>query len=98
MVAGTGIRTGVRCAVVALFVGAVVFAVSAAKAGNYYIDPNYAGVSGAPYVSPGGVSYTAAYNNIDSALSSTGGVPSGTSVASPNYLYFAPGTYNVGTS
>ncbi len=63
-----------------------------ASASNYYIDPNYSGVNGAPY----GV-YTAAYNNIDAALGS-GGVPAGTSATAPNYLYFAPGTYNVGTS
>ena len=69
-----------------------------ARAGNYYIDPNYSGVSGAPYTSPGGISFTAAYSNIAAALSSTGGVPSGTSPTSPNYLYFAPGTYNVGSS
>jgi len=65
---------------------------------NYYIDPNYSGTNGAAYTAPNGTVYTAAYNNIDSALSSSGGVPSGGSATSPNYLYFAPGTYNVGTS
>jgi pectin methylesterase-like acyl-CoA thioesterase len=68
-----------------------------AQAGNYYIDPNYAGTEGAPYVSPGGVSYAAAYNNIVSALvgtgSSSGAIPSGTA-GSPNIIYMAPGVYN----
>lgn len=71
----------------------VVLGMSAfAVAGNYYIDPNYSGPNGAPY----GI-YTAAYNNIAAALGSSG-VPAGTSPSSPNYLYFAPGTYNVGTT
>jgi len=64
-----------------------------AKASIYYIDPNYAGVNGAAYGN-----YAGAYNNIDAALASSGGVPAGASASNPNYLYFAPGTYNVGTA
>ena len=66
--------------------------VSISHAGSYYVDPNYAGVNGAAYEG-----YTAAYNTIAAALgavSGVNGVPSGASVSNPNYLYFAPGTYN----
>jgi len=59
-----------------------------ALAGNYYVDPNYAGTNGAPYLG-----YTAAYNSVTAALGSSG-VPSGASASSPNTLYFAPGVYN----
>ena len=67
-------------------------AATVARASIYYIDPNYAGTNGAPYGS-----YTAAYNSIAAALGSSG-VPAGASASNPNYLYFAPGTYNVGTA
>jgi pectin methylesterase-like acyl-CoA thioesterase len=72
--------------------------VAPARAGNYYIDPNYAGTEGAPYTAPNGVVYAAAFNNIVAALDGTdsvsGAVPSGASPTSPNILYFAPGVYN----
>jgi pectin methylesterase-like acyl-CoA thioesterase len=82
------------CAAVSVAVGAS----QAAKAANYYIDPNYSGTEGAAYTSPvTGVTYTAAFNNIVAALDGTtsisGKVPSG-SAGSPNILYFAPGVYN----
>ncbi len=57
-------------------------------AGNYYIDPNYAGVEGAPFGS-----YVAAYKSITTALGSTG-MPAGASASNPNRLVFAPGVYN----
>jgi pectinesterase len=63
-----------------------------AQASNYYVDPNYAGVNGAPYDG-----YAAAYNTIAAALGAVAGVngvPGGASPSSPNYLYFAAGTYN----
>jgi pectinesterase len=59
-----------------------------ARAGNYYIDPNYAGVEGAPFGS-----YTAAYKTIATALGASG-IPSGASPTNPNRLIFAPGVYN----
>src|SRR5208282_1953217 len=92
------LRRGVRWTVLVLFAGTLLSTVPQAQASNYYIDPNYSGANGAPYTSPGGTAYSAAYNNIDAALSSSGGVPSGSSASSPNYLYFAPGTYNVGST
>lgn len=64
-----------------------------ALAANYYVDPSYAGANGAPYNG-----YAAAYNSVAAALASSGGVPAGASAASPNRLYFAPGTYNVGAT
>src|SRR3954462_5528083 len=58
-------------------------------AGNlYYIDPNYAGVEGAP-----SGPYTGVYKNITTALGSSG-IPAGASASDPNRLYFAPGVYN----
>ena len=42
-----------------------------AKASTYLIDATYAGTEGAPYTSPGGTSYAAAYNTITDALGST---------------------------
>jgi pectinesterase len=65
---------------------------SSAGAGTYYVDPNYAGVNGAPYGT-----YTAAYNSIAAALGSSG-VPSGASASNPNTIFIAPGTYITGTS
>lgn len=73
---------------------AVVFTVLSAGfcepsfAGNYYIDPNYAGVEGAPFGS-----YVAAYKSITTALGSSG-MPAGASASNPNRLVFAPGVYN----
>ncbi|HUO08193.1 MAG TPA: pectinesterase family protein [Phycisphaerae bacterium] len=64
-----------------------------AFADNYLVDPNYVGPSGAPYNG-----YTAAYNSVAAALAASGGVPSGASATNPNRIYFAPGTYNVGSS
>ena len=61
---------------------------SIAGAGNFYVDPNYAGVDGAAFGS-----YTAAYKTINAALASTG-VPSGASAANPNRIFFAPGVYD----
>jgi pectin methylesterase-like acyl-CoA thioesterase len=63
-----------------------------AQASNYYVDPNYSGANGAPYDG-----YAAAYNTIAAALGAVAGVngvPGGASPSNPNYLYFAPGTYN----
>jgi pectin methylesterase-like acyl-CoA thioesterase len=78
---------------------AVFFAVAAvgslgvnARAGTYYVDPNYTGVNGAAYGT-----YTAAYNSIAAALGSSG-VPSGASASNPNTIFIAPGTYITGTS
>jgi pectin methylesterase-like acyl-CoA thioesterase len=90
----TGRRNGVKFGFLSILSSLVAaFSINpSANAANYYIDPNYAGVNGAPY----GI-YTAAYNNIDAALGASG-VPAGTSATNPNYLYFAPGTYNVGTT
>jgi pectin methylesterase-like acyl-CoA thioesterase len=84
-----------RVSKAALIFTAVCAAAPCVKAGNYYVDPNYAGVNGAPY----GI-YTAAYSNIASALGAVAGVtgvPAGSSPATPNYIYFAPGTYNTTT-
>ncbi|HEY1683346.1 MAG TPA: pectinesterase family protein [Tepidisphaeraceae bacterium] len=63
---------------------------SQARAATYYVDPNYTGTNGAAYGS-----YTAAYSSVAAAL---GAVPSGASATNPNYVYFAPGTYNVGST
>src|SRR6478672_110385 len=68
------------------------FARAAGAAVDYYVDPNYVGANGAPYNG-----YAGAYNSVAAALGS-GGVPSGASVANPNRVFFAPGTYNVGTA
>src|SRR5262245_10700077 len=57
-------------------------------AADYYVDPNYAGVNGAPYNG-----YAGAYNTVAAALGSSG-IPSGASAANPNRLFFAPGVYN----
>lgn len=84
---GTGARIG---AVAALISGSIV---TSAMAGDYYVDPNYAGANGAAYNG-----YAGAYNSVAAALASTGGVAAGASAANPNRIYFAPGTYNVGTT
>ncbi|HWB54891.1 MAG TPA: pectinesterase family protein [Tepidisphaeraceae bacterium] len=73
-------------------VSAVILVNTQARGANYYVDPSYAGTNGAPYGT-----YTAAYNSVAAALGSSG-VPSGASATNPNFIYFAPGTYNVGTS
>jgi pectinesterase len=75
-----------------LLVLCVAGAADVCRAGNYYVDPNYTGTNGAAFNG-----YTAAYNSVAAALGSTG-VPSGASAANPNRIYFAPGTYNVGTT
>ena len=78
-----------------LVVGCLVLlglATSGHAAIDYLVDPNYAGVNGQPYNG-----YAGAYNSVAVALGS-GGVPSGASVANPNRVFFAPGTYNVGTA
>jgi pectinesterase len=62
------------------------------RAASYYVDPNYTGTNGAAYNG-----YTAAYNSVAAALGSSG-VPSGSSASTPNTLYFAAGTYNVGAA
>ena len=78
-------------AFVSMFV--FVFGVSAPiLAGNYYIDPNFAGVEGAPFGS-----YAGAYKTITAALGASG-IPSGASATNPNRLYFAPGVYNTAIS
>src|SRR5262245_16418650 len=59
-----------------------------ACAANYYIDPNYVGVEGAPFGS-----YAGAYKNIATALGASG-MPAGASATNPNRLFFAPGVYN----
>src|SRR5262249_11972311 len=63
-----------------------------AQAGNYLIDPNYAGVEGAPLGA-----YAGAYKSIVTALNTVSNplaVPAGASAANPNRIFFAPGTYN----
>jgi pectinesterase len=69
---------------------AILFAAHA-KAANYYVDANYAGVEGAPFNG-----YAGAYKSVVSALSNTSAVavPAGASPTNPNHIYFAPGTYN----
>ncbi len=59
-----------------------------ASAAEYLVDPSYAGANGAPFGS-----YAGAYNSVTAALGSSG-VPSGSSAANPNKIYFVPGTYN----
>jgi pectinesterase len=61
---------------------------SLATAADYYVDPNYAGVDGAPFNG-----YAGAYKTVAAALGGSG-VPSGSSASSPNRVFFAPGTYN----
>ena len=61
-----------------------------AKASEYLVNASYAGPNGAA-VGP----YSGVYNTINAAFAAVG---SGASVANPNYIYFAPGTYNVGTT
>ena len=51
------LRRGAQWIVGSLFLATFLLATPQAHAGNYYIDPNYSGVEGAPYTSPGGVSY-----------------------------------------
>lgn len=70
-----------------VFVGFIACLCAAASAGTYYVDPNYSGTNGAPYLN-----YTAAYNSIAAALGSSG-VPSGASASNPNIVDIAPGTY-----
>ena len=95
----TGRRKGAKFGLLpGLFSLGAVFGVNhSVMASNYYIDPNYSGTEGAPYTSPTGAVYAAAFNNIVAALDGTtsvsGAVPSG-SAGSPNVLYFAPGVYN----
>lgn len=62
-----------------------------ARAADYYVDLNYAGVDGAPFNG-----YAGAYKSIVAALSNTSAVqvPAGASATSPNRIFFAPGTYN----
>jgi pectinesterase len=86
---------GIRKNVVALAILPASFSLALARpahAADYYLDPNYAGVNGAPYNG-----YAGAYNSVTAALGS-GGVPSGASVANPNRLVIAPGTYNTASA
>jgi len=64
-----------------------------AHASDYYVDLNYSGANGAPFNG-----YAGAYNSVSAALASTGGVPAGASALSPNRIFFASGTYNVGAA
>src|SRR5690242_5313422 len=64
-----------------------------AHASDYYVDLNYSGTNGAPFNG-----YAGAYNSVSAALASTGGVPAGASALSPNRIFFASGTYNVGAT
>ena len=73
----------------AIFLG---FATSTHAAIDCLVDPSYAGVNGQPYNGHSG-----ADNSVAAALGS-GGVGSGASAADPNRIFFAPGTYNVGTA
>ncbi len=61
------------------------------RAADYLLDPNYAGVDGAPF---GG--YAGAYKSIVAALSNDSAVqvPNGASATMPNRIILAPGTYN----
>jgi pectinesterase len=75
-------------AVVVAFSGHALLTCTRAAAADYYVDSNYAGTNGAAFGT-----YAGAYNSITAALG-TGGVPSGASVANPNRVFVAPGTYN----
>ena len=77
---------GILAACIAI--GAVLGISQKAWAANYYVNGSLPGTEGAGTVN--GISYTAAYNTINAALSAVG---SGTS-GNPNVIYFAPGTYN----
>ncbi len=57
---------------------------------NTYVDANYAGPNGA---SDGDI--LRRFSTINAAFAAVG---SGVSALNPNYIYFAPGTYNVGTT
>jgi pectinesterase len=76
-----------RSVVLAAAIGAALGISGSARGADYYLDASYAGPNGAAFNG-----YTAAYNNIASALA---GMPAGASAASPNRLLIAPGTYNV---
>ena len=68
--------------------GAALCWAGSARAADYLLDPNYAGVNGAP-----GGGYAGVFNTIAAALGSSG-VPSGASASTPNRLVILPGTYN----
>ncbi|HEX4054128.1 MAG TPA: pectinesterase family protein [Tepidisphaeraceae bacterium] len=84
----SGFRWVLCAAGVAGVLGSVVAPV--AKASEYLVNASYAGPNGAAE-GP----YSGVYNTINAAFAAVG---SGASVANPNYIYFAPGTYNVGTT
>ena len=56
---------------------------------NYYVNQSLPGTEGPGTIN--GISYTAAYNSINTALAA---VPAGGSSTNPNVIYFAPGVYN----
>lgn len=85
-------RNSIKCQLGGVVVFACVFSTSAFAA-DFYVDPNYAGANGAAFNG-----YAGAYNSVAAALASSGGVPAGAAALNPNRLFFAPGTYNVGTT
>jgi len=90
-------RKGHKALAMAVAVGAAACFGRTALALDYYVDPSYGGINGAAYTAPNGANYAGAYNSVAAALGASG-VSSGVSVANPNRIYFAAGTYNVGTT
>jgi pectin methylesterase-like acyl-CoA thioesterase len=83
---GRGARTLFRSTTVGL---ALIGFCGSARAGDYLLDPNYAGTNGAP-----SGQYAGVYNTIVAALAGTGSISSGASATNPNRLFIEPGTYN----
>lgn len=81
-----GVRVRVSLALCSALISA-----AGALAADYYVDPNYAGVDGAPFNG-----YAGAYKSIVAALSNNSAVavPAGASALTPNRIFFAPGTYD----
>ena len=76
-----------------VFTGAVVLAsIPLARAGDYYVDPNYGGVNGAPF---GG--YAAAYNSVAASAHVDGDAGRGFGQQSQQAL-FCPGDLQRGTA
>lgn len=89
-------RKGQKTLAMAVAVGAAACLGRTALALDYYVDPSYGGTNGAAYT-VGGKTYSGAYNSVVAALGA-GGVGNGASALNPNRVYFAAGTYSVGTA
>jgi len=89
-------RKGQKTLAMAVAVGAAACLGRTALALDYYVDTTYGGANGAAYT-VNGKTYAGAYNSVSAALGA-GGVGNGSSALNPNRVYFAAGTYNVGTS